>query len=218
MCATGSHAIRIGLVVSASILSGTAGCSSNPPGKSAQGCDDCARARLENKWCDACKIGYVAGVPIKSRLLFECLDAHGHTLVLETFTCPTCKEAILQDGFCERCRIGFLDKQAYFSRLTYELAHGTPQEVEKIACPACRRNAKRYGWCEKCNAGMVGNVLLGNLANYEPATRGFELMLTANSAADRCEMCALAIVTDTRCFVCKINYKEGKPLAATSQP
>lgn len=160
----------------------------------------------------------MAGVPLKSKLLFEGLDAHGHTLMLETFTCPTCKQAIAEDGFCTKCRIGFLHKQAYFSRLTYELAHGEPVDVDKLTCPICKENSKHYGWCDKCKVGMVGNVKLKDRKNYDAALRPFDVMLIANEAGARCEMCALAIVTDTHCFVCKIDYKDGKPVQAPAKP
>jgi hypothetical protein len=181
-------------------------------------CAQCAQARLENKWCDACKIGYVAGVPIKSKLLFEGLDAHGHTVVLSTFTCSSCKSAIAEQGFCEKCRTGFLGNQAYFSRLTYELAHGRSVTAESLSCPVCRKNHGNHNWCDKCRLGIVGNTVLNDRRNFDAAVRPYEIMLVANDAAARCEMCALAIITDTRCFVCKLDYKDGKAAPAKPRP
>jgi hypothetical protein len=57
-------------------------------------------------------------VAIPSRLLYDTMDAHGHTLDLSTFTCPSCRGAIDADGSCDEHRIGFVRKQAYYSRLT----------------------------------------------------------------------------------------------------
>src|SRR5262245_31748524 len=81
----------------------------------------CQSAKLDNGRCDRHELGYVASIPIRSRMLYETLDAHGHTLDPNAFVCEMCREAIRSDGFCERDRIGFVNTQAYFSRLSYEL-------------------------------------------------------------------------------------------------
>ena len=181
-------------------------------------CPTCPQARLTNKWCEKCNVGYVAGVAIKSKLLFDCMDAHGHVLNLEQIKCPSCNKAIAVDGFCELCRIGWLNNQAYFSLLTYELARGVVKAPEAIACPACRKNSENHGWCDHCRVGMVGNVQFKNREGYEKACHGFDIMFAANQAAGRCEQCAMAMVTDTMCFPCRITYKDGKQIPATAQP
>ena len=84
----------------------------------------CARAKLENEWCKACGVGYVAGLKMKSLLLWEELDAHGHKIDPKVMQCATCRAALDVDGFCEKCSIGFVAKQAYLSRLSYYLAKG----------------------------------------------------------------------------------------------
>ncbi|HWL94073.1 MAG TPA: hypothetical protein VNT79_11120 [Phycisphaerae bacterium] len=181
-------------------------------------CQQCAAARLTNQWCDACNVGYVAGVPIKSKFLFETLDAHGHDLVAANFTCPTCKIAIATEGFCEPCRIGWIDKKAYFSRLTYHLAKGVAKDPSTLSCTVCRKNSETYGWCERCGHGMVGNVEVKSRADFEGGRRGYELMMTAIEASGRCEMCGQVIITDGSCFVCKISYKDGKAVTPTTAP
>jgi hypothetical protein len=181
-------------------------------------CKECAQARLLNKWCEYCMAGYVAGLPIKSRLLHEVLDAHGHDLDLTTINCPSCKQMIATNGFCETCRMGWLDKRAYFSRLTYELGQGEVKEVETIACPTCRQNSGGHGWCDRCKAGMVGNVRLTGRAGFERARHCYDIMVAANQAAGRCEQCAMAMVTDTLCFPCGILYKDGKPTSTKVVP
>jgi hypothetical protein len=182
-------------------------CNSGPPP-----CPTCAQAKLANKWCDACNVGYVAGVPIRNKMLFEALDAHGHVLVLSAVKCPTCQAAIRADGYCEKCRIGWVHKLAYFSRLTYHLAKGKSCDPSTLTCEVCRKNAENYGWCPSCGVGMIGNFAVPTRADFEGGVRGFELMLAANEASKRCQECSLAIMADASCFYCKITYKDGKPV------
>lgn len=182
------------------------GCQSSAPPP----CPTCAVAKLENKWCDTCNVGYVAGVPIRNKMLFECLDAHGHELDLSSVKCPTCKAGIANDGFCETCRIGWVHKLGFFSRLTYHLAKGKSCDPSALACKVCRKNAENYGWCSSCGVGMIGNVVIPTRADFDGGVRGFELMQTAIEASKRCEACSLAIMADTFCFYCKVTYKDGK--------
>ncbi len=186
------------------------GCDRAAPGPPA--CTTCAAAKLANQWCDSCKVGYVAGVPIHSKLLFDALDAHGHELVLASITCGDCQAAIPREGFCEKCRIGWVDKKAYFSRLTYHLAKGRAVESDRISCPVCRKNAASYGWCDSCKRGMVGNVAISDRADFVGACRGYDIMMASIAALPRCELCALAILADKRCFYCRTWYKDGKPV------
>ncbi len=197
----------IGFVLIALVLAPSPGCKSEPPP-----CASCAKAKLANQWCEKCNVGYVAGVPIKSKLLHECLDAHGHELVLSAIECKSCQAAIPVDGFCETCRIGWVRKQAYFSRLTYHLAKGKPVDPAAIQCDVCRNNSRSCGWCDHCNIGMVGNVAIPHRTDFAGAKRGYELMLAAIDATKRCESCGLAIMTDTSCFFCKTTYRDGLPV------
>lgn len=191
-------------------------CRSAPPQTSAPApppagsCAQCAAARLTNLWCEACNVGYVAGVRFDSRMLFEAVDAHGHDLVLSTISCPTCKAEMERDGFCDTCRRGWIRKQAYYSRLTYRLAQGRALDPAAISCPACRQNATRYGWCGRCGVGMVGNVAISDRAAFDDGCRGFELMLAAIDASRRCKTCALAVLNDAKCFACGLTYRAGR--------
>ena len=97
----------------------------------------CKAAKLSNHWCHACAVGYVAGITIKSALLYEVLDPHGHDIDLERIRCASCKLAVKEDGYCRRCGMGFVRGQAYMSRLTYHLAKGRPIASDKIECAAC---------------------------------------------------------------------------------
>lgn len=197
---------RLSLVLASSVL--LAGCEPSAP----YPCPACPSAKLENKWCDSCNVGYVAGVPIHSKFLFEWMDAHGHELDLDAVRarCLTCKAALENDGFCDACRIGWVQKLGYFSRLTYHLAKGKACDPSTLTCETCRKNSKNYGWCTSCNVGMIGNVKIPTRADFDGGVRGFELMQAAIEASKRCEACALAIMSDEACFFCKITYKDGK--------
>lgn len=178
----------------------------------------CTRAKVAGGWCEVHATGYVAGVEIHSRLLYDALDAHGHTLDLSTFKCPTCRQAIASDGFCEQHRVGFVSEQAYFSRLTYELARGEAKDPIEITCPVCLRNARSLGWCDKCGLGMIGYVAIKDRQAYERAAKAVEILQAATLTVKRCEWCAIAMVTDTQCPLCRISYKDGKPVTAPAKP
>ena len=172
----------------------------------------CAPGPEIGRWCEMHERGYVGPFEITSKRLYETLDAHGHDLKLDSFTCPTCRQAIESDGLCEAHKIGFVSGQAYFSVLTFHLAKGERREPSDLECPVCRENAESHGWCEACGVGMVGHTAIADEADYARVLRAIEVLHMAIDAAERCEDCALAIITDTRCPVCRILYKDGKPL------
>lgn len=172
----------------------------------------CDKARVENGWCEAHERGFVASVELHSRLLYDAMDAHGHVLDLTTFTCDTCKSAIATSGFCPQHRIGLVKGQAYFSRLTYELARGERRDIAGISCPACRKNAASLGWCDKCRIGSVGPVAIRDKEAYDAVANAVAILQEANRVSESCQICALAIVTDTYCPWHKITYKDGKPV------
>lgn len=178
----------------------------------------CAAARLADGWCDVHQVGYVAMVRIPSRLVHDALDAHGHLLDLGTFTCPACRKAIDLDGFCDEHRTGFVRGEAYFSRLTYEMARGERVDPKRIECPVCRRNVDQPGWCPKDGRGMIGNVAIGDRAAYNRAAASVAVVRAAAAMAARCEGCAVAMVTDTECWRCRITYRNGVPLSRTATP
>lgn len=170
----------------------------------------CATSRQTNGWCPVHEFGYVGGIEVRSRWLYEFIDAHGHELDLSTFTCPTCRIAIATNGFCEIHRIGFVNKLAYFSLLTYELGKGEARSRASITCPACRKNSETYGWCAKSRLGMVGPFAIRNRQDFDRTVGALKIFLIANEASRRCHDCAGAIMTDSECPICKIAYKGGK--------
>ena len=183
-----------------------------PPGAAECTCD---AAMETGGWCHAHEVGYVGSVPVKSKWLFDALDAHGHDVDLSTFQCSSCQEAIESDGFCELHRVGFVAGQAYFSKLTHHLARGEHREVSEIACPVCRKNAEAHGWCDEHQVGMIGPVEIKDRQEFEELLKAIHILHIANEASERCEHCAVAIITDTRCPFCKISYKDGKEVPDT---
>lgn len=170
----------------------------------------CAVTRATNGWCPVHEFGYVGGVKVTSRWLYEAADAHGHEVDTSTFTCPSCKSAIATNGFCTAHRIGFVNKLAYFSRLTYELAKGEIRPAGSIHCATCRKNSESFGWCARSKVGMVGEVAIRNREDFDHAVSALRIFMVANETAGRCDRCAVAIITDTECPLHGIKYKDGK--------
>lgn len=173
----------------------------------------CATTRATNGWCPLHEFGYVGGVKVTSRWLYEFVDAHGHELDLSTFTCPTCKIAIATNGFCETHHLGFVDKLAYYSRLTYELGKAELRPDGTISCARCRKNAETHGWCAKSAVGMVGPFAIRDRREFDRAVAALDLFVVADEAARRCRYCAGAIMTNSECPACRIAYKDGKVVA-----
>jgi len=176
----------------------------------------CQSAQLKNGWCDDCDVGYVAAQRISSKLLFDTLDAHGHDINLDAITCISCLTAIPNEDFCEQSRMGIVDGKAYFSRLTHVLAKGEVHDASQLNCATCRGNSEDIGWCDACRVGMIGNVALTNRHDFESATTYFRVLQSAIEKAASCEMCACAMVVDSRCPYCKITYRNGEPVPVPS--
>ncbi len=170
-----------------------------------------------NDWCQRCDVGYMAGVAIKSRKLFEALDPHGHEIPLELLKCEKCRAAIKTDDYCEDCRIGWVEEIAHMSRISYYVARGEPRDLRGIHCATCLKNADEHGWCDACDRGMVGNVAINIRSDYPAACRAYDLMMAAINELPRCERCALCILTDFECHICKITWKDGKPAAGVNR-
>ncbi len=181
------------------------------PGAAAAACT-CAVAREADGWCEQHQVGYVGGIPLRSKLVFEQIDAHGHVVDLSTFQCETCQKAIQTDEFCARDSVGFVKKLAYFSRLTYELARGERTPRAGITCRGCRKNSESQGWCARCKIGRIGPVAIRDREAYEQAAHAADLLRTASEAAVRCEWCGVAVLTNAQCPMCRITYKGGKPV------
>lgn len=182
----------------------------------------CASAMKDNGWCDRCEIGYVASIEVRSSILFEALDAHGHDIDPESASlrsCLGCEVALKNDGYCPQTRCGFVGRQAYFSRLTYLLARGEKRDLSKVACTVCTTNAsdrtlpvKGRGWCDQCAVGMIGDVAFRDPKMFKAAAKQYELLLKAIKTSERCGTCAAAQFYGRRCPICRISYKTGEPV------
>ncbi len=171
----------------------------------------CSQVKHDGGWCTACEVGYVAGVEIKSAMLFEALDAHGHDIIPERIKCETCQKAMASDGYCERSRMGFVDGQAYLSRLTYHVAKGRATKPSTLACGTCRKNAKNAGWCDVCRRGMIGHIAIDRHDKFVEAKKAYRRLLEAVRKLAECETCAVALFTGGRCLKCNVSYHERQP-------
>ena len=178
----------------------------------------CAVAREADGWCEQHQVGYVGGILIHSKLVFETMDAHGHVVDLSTFHCETCQRAIHTDGFCALDSVGFVKGLAYFSRLTYELARGQRTPRADLTCHTCRKNSESQGWCDRCKIGRIGPVAIRDREAFERAAQAADLLRAANEAAVRCEWCGVAVLTNAQCPMCRITYKGGKPVPPAQDP
>lgn len=178
----------------------------------------CAVAKLKNAWCEACKVGYIAGVPVKYSELHEVMDAHGHEIDVSVVQCESCLKARAGDGYCEVCGLGWVRQKMYFSKLTYLVGKGKQEDTGKIECAACKKNAEKYGWCEKCGLGRVGNVSHRDRDLYKQTCEQYDFLMAALQVAARCELCACCMFTGATCPKCNIPYEKGKLPKPQSQP
>ncbi|MBI4717489.1 MAG: hypothetical protein HY763_06775 [Planctomycetes bacterium] len=172
----------------------------------------CGIAKVENGWCADCKVGYVAGVKIKSDALFESLQ--GHEVDEAKIKCPSCTKAHKAGGYCEACKAGFIGGNAYHSWVAYRLANGEFKRVDDIKCATCRKAAEGSGWCESCGVGYVAHHKLTDKAEYEKAVQAQKVLRLA--AESKCEKCAVAMVSDGKCEQCKVEYANGEKIKSGS--
>lgn len=166
----------------------------------------CGIAKVENGWCADCKVGYVAGVKIKSDALFESLQ--GHEVEEGKIKCSSCVTAHRSGGFCEACNTGFVNGKAYHSWVAYRLANGEFKRNDDIKCPSCRKAAGDSGWCSGCGVGYVAHRKFTDKSKYEQAVKAQQTLIAA--AASKCEKCAIAMVADGACDHCKVKYTKGE--------
>jgi hypothetical protein len=193
----------------------------------------CTTAKTVDGWCQDCKVGYFAGVKIQSKKLYDALEGQP---VADTASikCPACKAAIQTDGRCDHCQAGFAHKTKYSSKVAYRLARGkamgaggltcsgdaakcTGRETKcgggATKCSGCAGQLADRGWCEGCKIGLVGNRVFKDKATYDEAVQARETLKTAAKTAEKCEACAVAMVTDGGCTTCKVSFKDGKKMA-----
>lgn len=174
----------------------------------------CTTAVLEDEWCDACAVGYVAAVTVPSEALFDVIDAHGHEMDLSSSTCSDCRSAAASDGYCERHKLGYVSGRGYVTVLGYSLAQGRRVGAADLSCDTCRAHVGRVGWCDQCVRGIVGNKAILDREAFERAQAGYLRLLDAVSLVNTCEYCAAALFGDSRCPRCKVTYRDGHPVSS----
>ena len=106
-------------------------------------CGCCKPLRTADGWCDGCKVGFVNGVTMKSKTLFDAVA--GKKVDVQAMKCGGCVKALKQDGACDHCGIAFADGKAYKSKVAKQLALGKAANPDKLACTMCQKNSKDHG-------------------------------------------------------------------------
>ena len=173
----------------------------------------CEEAKRTDGWCREANVGYVASLAIRSPLLYEALDAHGHAVDPSAVACGTCRAALKSDGFCADHRMGYVGGEAYLSPLTYHLARGRAIDPAAITCRACRRHTRGIGWCDRHRIGIVGRVALEDRREFDDLVKAYRVLEDAIRISERCETCAAAMVAEGYCPVHRLKYKDGRVAA-----
>lgn len=194
-------------------LAGTSGAAAHPPATAPPAATSCDEARRNDGWCESGNVGYVASVAIRSRMLFEALDAHGHAIDPTGIACETCRAAIASDGFCGIHRMGYVGGEAYLSPLTWHIARSRRIEPASIACRTCRKHTRGIGWCDRHGVGIAGRVAIDDRRRFEEFREAYRLLLDAIEMSDRCETCAAAMVAQGYCPIHRTRFKEGRAVA-----
>ena len=172
-------------------------------------CPTCAKDKLENGWCDHCKVGFFDGIAMKSKKLFDALNGKP-VANADEIKCPGCKAAYEENGTCEHCKVEFANHRMYKSECAYRLALGTQKNPANMKCSECKSYIGEHGWCDQCKQGIVGMCAFHDKEAYNKAVEARELIQCAAKAAEKCEGCAVAMVTDGTCDHCKVSFKDGK--------
>lgn len=175
----------------------------------------CAEARAADGQCAKCGVGYFALVPVRSQTLYTTLDSHGHEVAAALTRCAECRELIADGGYCDACHMGYVNGKGYFAKLGYHVARGRMIDPAAVRPSCC---APEDGWCATCKRGIVGNREFDDSADFESARRYVTILKAAVSKAVECEDCAMAMVADSRCRLCKIEYKDGMPVERSTSP
>jgi hypothetical protein len=175
--------------------------------------EPCEQAKRSNGWCDTANVGYVASVEIRSRFLYEVLDAHGHDIDAQAVTCETCRKALQSDGYCPIHKMGYVHGEAFLSPLTYHLARASRIDPKTISCRTCRKHTRGIGWCEKDHLGIAGTFAVHDRREFADLEKAYAILLAAVEMAPRCETCAGAIVTDGYCGIHHVKYANGRAVS-----
>ena len=175
----------------------------------------CAVVRATDGWCAKCGVGYYASQRIALQKIFEVLDITGHEVFADRTACPTCRSIILHGGFCDACNMGFIHGRGFFTRLCYHMARGRPVPPAATQSACCPSDG---AWCMKCRTGRIGNRVFLDQSEFEAARKYYAVFTSALREASRCETCAIAMIANSRCHLCRLEYKDGARVEAPAHP
>lgn len=178
----------------------------------AGGCKGCNKVAEKGEgFC--CGKGKVFGVELSSKKLYAALVGDKvDPATAAKCPCSDCKKALKTNGKCDKCQ--FVAGKKYQSPVAYVLAKGTPISAELIAacpkrCEHCKAAFKKDGRCDKCGVGFVAGRMYDNEKDHAAALVAFKTLTKAATAANHCEQCAVALVTDGKCKACNVSFKNG---------
>jgi hypothetical protein len=170
----------------------------------------CDKAKAANGWCGDCKVGFISGVEMKSRMLYDTLAGAPAPADIK---CEGCKKAAASNGSCDACGVAFANKRMYKSVFGHAIAMGSYADPKSVKCEGCKKALTGSGgWCDECKAGAVGGYVYKDRKSYDAAVKAREVVVAA--AATKCEGCATAMASNGPCKVCNITYADGKKLEA----
>jgi radical SAM protein with 4Fe4S-binding SPASM domain len=161
--------------------------------------------------------GFVAGLAVPSRALYDALLPDPHDAVLlSDIQCPECRAAIAGDGLCGNCGMGWVGGRGHVTRYSYYVARGHLLDAPPRECPTCVENARGTGWCDRCRIGMLGDLAYRDRRLYDEAAPSFRVMLASIAKLRECESCAIAMTCDGRCPVHWTSFRGGRAVAGAS--
>lgn len=175
-------------------------------------CNCKAVTEAKSGFCDSCNKGQIFGEKLTSRKLYEAL--HGHSVESAKMTCEGCKRASEKNGKCASCKIGFAHGRMYHSPMGHSMAVGESYSAEKSnGCSGCKKAFAKHGFCSGCNVGFVRGLIYRSRSQHHAAARAHEIIHDAITLSKKCEDCALAMVTNSKCEKCNIRFQNGRSIS-----
>ncbi len=160
-------------------------------------------------FCDVCNKGQIFGEKLTSRKLYETL--HGHSVDTAKMTCDGCKRAVEKGSTCAVCKVGFASGHMYHSPMAHSMALGTPYSAEKASnCRGCKIAFAENSVCSKCEVGFLDGRIYHTRNRHNQAETAHKVIHVAILMSDKCEDCAIAMVTNSKCEKCNIRFQNGR--------
>ena len=81
-----------------------------------------------------------------------------------------------------------------------------------VGCKGCSAAMQSAGWCSDCSVGFVGSYAYKDKLHYKQAKAASLTVMRAKALAEKCEACAVGMLTDGSCSSCKLTFKNGKKI------